>query len=179
MKHLKVALLLFVAALTFQSCKDDEKKANQFNYDSKNYAISTLLVARNSSGEKNTDGDSVYVHFAFLLGPGMTFTGSSLSATSGDIVVLGLISNTSKGLQSGTYDVPDGAGESSPFDMVGGLLLGYNTQTGTGTFTGEIETGSLKLSISGQKYTLDGEVKLENEKLVKIHYSGNVQIIED
>lgn len=159
------AVLTFLAVGLF-SCKDDEgsPKANKLTIGEDSYGVTSGVFLKDVEPGTDNDGNEYFRNELLLGADGLTVSiddGSVMFEGEGTIVDF-MINNEGQELQAGTYTFQSEENE-QPFDLWWGSI--YVNWTGDTSTEYEVESGSMVITKSGDKYkaTFEGVAHQEDD----------------
>jgi hypothetical protein len=188
MKNLNLKLIpgTLILSLFLFGCKkddDDNGNANSFKFDGKTYALAKgFFEEYGPNGDGNSaDFDIILMSSSFVFNETEgEFTGT------GDAVYIDLNSPSLTEISSGTYVYDDEYYYSEeatrqPNTFVeGGVFIGYNVQSETGTVfeTDENSSGTVTINTSGSSFEISFNFTLSNGKRLEGQYKGTLQLLD-
>lgn len=180
-----LAMLAVAAMIGLPACGgDDAAPSNQIKLDGETIKFTEAHIGSQLNAEDEL-GEYSY-HEIFLLSDGLTISESGSLSGSGDMVVLGLLSESVTDLKEGTYALKLNSeiGDIDYFEVYSNLTI-----SGPEVYYAAYR-GTVKISKSGDKYTLTfdfdiftSETETEDEEFVsgkiKGNYKGTIDLIVD
>jgi len=164
-----IFIVVVAVIFIFASCDNNGGAVSYFTYDGNTYELATAVIER--GGENTGPGESgYYVNFA-AASSGMDII--NLTGT-GDGLSLDL-NSSSYDLVAGTYTWSTTNVENTVVDAM--IVLNYNLATDEGT-THFATTATVTVSVSGDTYTVEFTLTLENAKTVKGIWIGPATVVD-
>lgn len=171
MKNLFFALIAIVAFTVFSGCnKDDDDTAvkNEFTYDGNTYDLVKGYLNDVGPNFNGTHDFDIYLTSSGLSNNNGTITGT------GDLIYLDLNTNSSTGLEAGTYNW---SSTRTAFSIVPGsqAYIDYNFATFSGT-TIAATAGTVDVAINGMETTITFNLTMSGGKTLTGEWKG---VLED
>jgi hypothetical protein len=174
MKKTITNLFLFAATVLFiTSCKSDDKEpANAFAYDGKTYTLKQAYKDSDSDPQ-NIGGHDVYDLQFVLASDGITVDDAGDFHGTGNAITFEIFTSAND-IVAGTYSFIENESDAAALKFYDeSVYINYNVDQNTGETHDAGTVGQIKVSKSGDTYTIDIAATIEG-KSVKGHYKGKI-----
>jgi hypothetical protein len=165
---ISVSVLVVAVIFIFATC-DNGDAGSYFTYDGNTYELATAVIER--GGENTEPGESGYFISFAAASAGMDII--NLTGT-GDGIGLDL-NSSSYDLVAGTYTWSTTNVENTVVDAM--IVINYNLATDEGTAYLAIDA-TVTVSVSGDTYTVEFTLTLENAKTVTGIWEGSATVVD-